>query len=194
MEQVRTFIAIELSDLIREQLSKAQTLLKSKGIADQLRWVQPQSIHLTLKFLGNVPVSRLKEIVIAIDQASDGMGPFSLSLGSLGCFPSASRPSVIWIGVGGDTRELARLHTRMDDRLSVLGYPTEKRKFTPHLTLARVNKHVKTTDRRRLGGLIERLDVDLVGEMEVREITFMKSDLTPTGAKYTRLAVIELER
>lgn len=194
MEQVRTFVAIELNDLIREQLSKAQTLLKRKDIADQLRWVQPQSIHLTLKFLGNVPVSRLKEIVIAIEQASDGMGPFSLSLGSLGCFPSASRPSVIWIGVGGDTRELARLHTRMDDRLSVLGYPTEKRKFTPHLTLARVDKRVKTTDRRRLGGLIETLDVDLVGEMEVREITLMKSDLTPTGAKYTRLAVIELER
>lgn len=194
MEQVRTFVAIELNDLIREQLSKAQTLLKRKGIADQLRWVQPQSIHLTLKFLSNVPVSRLKEIVIAIEQASDGMGPFSLSLGSLGCFPSASRPSVIWIGVGGDTRELARLHTRMDDRLSVLGYPTEKRRFTPHLTLARVNKHVNTTDRRRLGGLTERLDVDLVGEMEVREITLMKSDLTPTGAKYTRLAVIELER
>jgi 2'-5' RNA ligase len=194
MEQVRTFVAIELSDLIREQLSKAQTLLKRKGIADQLRWVQPQSIHLTLKFLGNVPVSRLKEIVIAIEQASDGMGPFSLSLGSLGCFPSGSRPNVIWIGLGGDTRDLARLHTKMDDRLSVLGYPTEKRKFTPHLTLARVDKRVKTTDRRRLGGLIERLDVDLVGEMEVREITLMKSDLTPTGAKYTRLAVIELER
>lgn len=194
MEQVRTFVAVQLNDSIKEELNRAQALLKRKGIADQVRWVQPRSIHLTLKFLGDVPVSRLKEIVVAIEQASDGVGPFSLSLGGLGCFPSASRPKVIWIGVDGDTKELARLQARIQDRLSDLGYPPEKRKFTGHLTMARVGRHVKAEDRRHLGLAIERQSLHLMAEMEVDEISLMKSDLTPAGARYTRLAAIELER
>jgi len=194
MEQVRTFVAVQLNDSIKEELNRAQALLKRKGIADQVRWVQPRSIHVTLKFLGDVPVSRLKEIVVAIEQASDGVGPFSLSLGGLGCFPSASRPNVIWIGVDEDTKELARLQARIQDRLSDLGYPPEKRKFTPHLTLARVGRHVKAEDRRHLGLSIERQSLHLMAEMEVDEISLMKSDLTPAGARHTRLAAIELER
>jgi 2'-5' RNA ligase len=194
MEQFRSFVAIELDDNLKKGVAQTQDLLKSKGIADLVRWVRPGGIHLTLKFLGNVPADRINEIVVAIGQASRGIGAFMLTFGGLGCFPSPSRPNVIWVGVDGDTKTLTRLQGSIDDRLSVLGYPPEKRNYTPHLTVGRVARHVKSGERRHLGGLIETQGIDLLGQMTVHEVNLMKSELSPAGAKYTRLAAIDLER
>ena len=194
MEQIRTFVAIELDDDLKKGLTETQDLLKGRGIADLVRWVKPGGIHLTLKFLGNVPADTINEIVVAISQGSRGVRPFALSFGGLGCFPSPSRPNVIWIGVDGDTETLTRLQGSIENRLSVLGYPPEKRKYTPHLTLGRVARHVETGERRQLGRLIEKRSIDLLGEMTVLKVSLMKSELSPAGAKYTRLAAIDLER
>ncbi len=194
MEQIRTFVAIELDDDLKRGLTETQDLLKGRGIADLVRWVKSGGIHLTLKFLGNVPADTINEIVVAISQGSQGIRPFALSFGGLGCFPSPSRPNVIWIGVDGDTETLTRLQGSIEDRLSVLGYPPEKRKYTPHLTLGRVARHVETGERRHLGRLIEKQSIDLLGEMTVLKVSLMKSELSPAGAKYTRLAAIDLER
>jgi 2'-5' RNA ligase len=193
MEQIRSFVAIQLNDQIREELRETQDLLKSKGLADQVRWVRPEAIHVTLKFLGNIPADRVNEIVVAIRQASEGIGPFSVSFGGLGCFPSTSRPNVIWIGVPGDTKTLIRLQSKIEDRLTVLGFPPEKRKYTPHLTLGRVGRHVSSKERGRLGGIIQTECTDTLSEMEVNEVSLMKSVLSPEGAKYSRLAVVQLE-
>ena len=192
MERIRSFVAIELSDQIREQLGETQALLKSEGIADQIRWVRPEGIHLTLKFLGDVPVDKVKEIVVAIRQASEGVGSFSVSFAGLGCFPRVSRPNVVWIGVLGDTEELTHLQARIEDNLAVLGFPPEKRKYTPHLTLGRVRKHISRQERGRLGGMIQTQIIGTLGEMEVHEVSLMNSVLSPAGAKYSRLGVVEL--
>lgn len=194
MEQIRTFVAIELDDDLKKGLTETQDLLKGRGISDLVRWVKPRGIHLTLKFLGNVPADRINEIVVTINQGVRGIRPFALSFGGLGCFPSPSRPNVIWIGVDGDTETLSRLQGSIENRLSTLGYRPEKRKYTPHLTLGRVARHVETGERRQLGGLIEKQRVDLLGEMTVLEVSLMKSELSRAGAKYTRLAAIDLER
>lgn len=193
MEQIRSFVAIELNNHLKKELGESQALLKSKGIADEVRWVKPEGLHLTLKFLGNVPADRVKEIVVAITQAKQGVEPFAISFGGLGCFPTASRPNVIWVGVEGDTKSLTRLQANIENRLSVLGYPPEKRKYTPHLTLGRVARHVKGTARRRLGGVIQTQSIGPLGEIKVREVSLIKSDLSPAGAKYARLAVVKLE-
>ena len=193
MEQIRSFVAIELSDHLKQELREPQALLKSKGITDEVRWVKPEGLHLTLKFLGNVPADKVKEIVVAITQARLGVEPFNLTFGGLGCFPTARRPNVIWVGVEGETESLARLQANIENRLSVLGYPPEKRKYTPHLTLGRVARHVKGSDRRRLGGVIQTQDIGLLGEMKVRKVSLMRSDLSPAGAKHARLKVVKLE-
>lgn len=193
MEQIRSFVAIKLNDQVREELRETQELLKSRGLADQVRWVRPEGIHVTLKFLGNIPVDRVNEIVVAIRQASEGIGPFSVSFGGLGCFPSTSRPNVIWIGVLGDTKTLVRLQSKIEDRLTVLGFPPEKRKYTPHLTLGRVGRHVSSQERGLLGGIIQTECTDALSEMKVHEVSLMKSVLSPAGAKYSRLAVVQLE-
>jgi len=193
MEQIRSFVAIELNEELRHQLDLIQRSLKSKGISDEVRWVRPDGIHLTLKFLGNVPANSIKEIVLAVTQGRDGVMPFAISLGGLGCFPTTKRPNVIWVGVDGDTATLARLQTAIEDRLSVLGYPPEKRRSTPHLTLGRVARRVTDSDQRRIGDLIQEQTVGSLGEMQVREVTLMKSELSPAGARYTRLAAVPLE-
>jgi 2'-5' RNA ligase len=193
MEEIRSFVAIELSDETRDKLGSTQALLKSKGISDQVRWVRPRGIHLTLKFLGDVPIDKVQEIVVAIRQASEGTGPFSLSFGGLGCFPNVRRPNVIWVGIFGDTETLVHLQGRVENRLAVLGFPPEKRKYTPHLTLGRLGRHVSSKERGRLGGMIQTERIDTLAELEVCEISLMKSVLSPAGAQYSRLAVVELE-
>jgi 2'-5' RNA ligase len=193
MDQIRSFVAIELDEELRHQLSLIQRALKSKGVADLVRWVNPKGIHLTLKFLGNVPASRLQEIVLAVTHGKDGVMPFTIGFGGLGCFPTASRPNVIWVGVDGDTGTLGRLQAGIEGRLAVLGYPPEKRRYTAHLTLGRVDRRVTDSERRRLGDLIQAQTIGPLGEMQVHTVSLMKSELSPAGATYTRLAAVPLE-
>jgi 2'-5' RNA ligase len=193
MEQIRAFVAIELPEDLRRELDRIQGSLKGPGVADHVRWVKPGGIHLTMKFLGNVPAGTITEIVRAVTQGSEGIKPFTISFAGLGCFPSSSRPSVIWVGIEGDTRTLMRLQTAVEDRLSVLGYPAEKRRYTPHLTLGRVARDVAASERRRLGDMIGEQTVGSLGEMQVRDVSLIKSELSPSGARYTRLAAVTLE-
>jgi 2'-5' RNA ligase len=193
MEQIRSFVAIELEHELRTQLKRIQESLKDKGIVDRVRWVRPEGIHLTLKFLGDVPANRIQEIVPAMANSIEGVKPFSINLFGLGCFPSIARPNVIWVGVGGETGTLARLQADIEANLAVLGYPPEKREYTPHLTLGRVDRRTGAADRRRLGMLIQTETVSSHSEMMVCEVSLMKSELSPAGARYTRLGAVQLE-
>ena len=193
MEQIRSFVAIELEEELREELAQIQESLRRRGIAEQVRWVKPQGIHLTLKFLGDVPANRIEEIGLAVTRGSEGVEPFTISLDGLGCFPTASRPNVVWVGVREGTGTLARLQTAIEDRLSVLGYAPERRKFAPHLTLGRVSRHAGASDRGRLGDVVQTHDAGTLGGMQVREVSLMRSDLSPAGAKYTRLVAVQLQ-
>jgi 2'-5' RNA ligase len=193
MDLIRSFVAIELSDQLRAKLSSIQELLKDMGAADRVRWVKPDGIHLTLQFLGDVPVEGVKDISLAITDGSRDVAPFDLGFAGLGCFPSASRPSVLWVGVEGDTKTLAELQAGIQARLAHLGYPPEKRKYTPHLTLGRVARHVGDGDRRRLGTLIGTCSIEPLGGIQVRQVSLIKSELSPAGARYSRLAVAHLE-
>ncbi|MCJ7620291.1 MAG: RNA 2',3'-cyclic phosphodiesterase [Anaerolineae bacterium] len=193
MEQIRAFVAIELPGSVRSELERIQGSLKGKGVADHVRWVKPEGIHLTLKFLGNVPAGTITEIVRVVTQGSEGIRPFTIRFAGLGCFPSSSRPSVIWVGVEGDTGTLMRLQTAVEDSLSVLGHPAEERMYTPHLTLGRVARDVAASERRRLGDMIAEHIVGSLGEMQVCDVCLIRSELSPSGARYTRLAAVTLE-
>ncbi len=193
MEQIRSFVAIELTEEVKAQLGSIQESLKDKGIADVVRWVKPDGIHLTLQFLGNVPEDGVKEISLAVADAARGVAPFDLAFATLGCFPSASRPNVLWVGVEGDTDTLVGLQANIQARLARLGYPPEKRKYTPHLTLGRVARHIGDGDRRRVGTLIGSHSIEPLGGMEVRQVCLMRSQLSPAGARYSRLSAAALE-
>jgi 2'-5' RNA ligase len=193
MEKIRTFIAIELDESIKDGLTQLQKRLEGQAPRGSVRWVRPEGIHLTLKFLGDVPADQIGEITRALQKGCQGFAPFSLSCGGLGCFPNLKRPRVVWVGIQEETGTLAQLQKAIEEHVAPLGYPTEKRKFSPHLTLGRVQKRVGSGDLRRLGELVGASETGTLGQMKVRSVNLIRSDLRPSGAAYTRLAEVELK-
>jgi len=194
MEQVRTFIAIELDETINTALTDLQEQLKVKVPQGSVRWVRSEGIHLTLKFLGDVPADRIGEIERALAQACAGFPAFSVSVEGLGCFPDPRRPCVVWVGVREESGTLRRLQKAIEDGMEKLGFAPEGRKFDAHLTLGRTQRRASSGDVRRLGQLVSETDIGSLGQMEARSVSLIKSDLRPTGAVYTRLAAVELEK
>jgi 2'-5' RNA ligase len=184
---IRTFIAIELPEETRQKLAAIQEQLKQSRAA--VRWVRPSSIHLTLKFLGNVHPEQVEDIAAAAALAVRDEAPISLCAGGMGAFPSVRKPRVVWVGLGGEVERLAKIQAGVESVLEPLGFAREGRGFRPHLTLGRVK------DRRRLQGLIDAMSTLTLPEFnsfDADEIILYKSDLRPTGAIYTKLHRIPL--
>ncbi len=190
MATIRCFIAIELSEELLERLAALQTALRQDEWTDQVRWVRPEGIHLTLKFLGNVPEARISAINQAIREAiaAAGVGPFTLRVVGLGAFPNFRRPNVIWVGVENEIERLQRLQEAIEVAMERLGFQREERPFHPHLTLGRVNRRAGSGYRRKLGEVLQAQQVGEVGRIRVEQVSLMRSQLHPQGAIYTQLA------
>jgi 2'-5' RNA ligase len=187
---VRCFIAIELPPDVFRVLQDLQTCL-GKGRERGAKWVAPGGIHLTLKFLGDVPAERIAPIGSAMERVAAAGTPLALHLAGAGCFPSAERPRVLWVGMAGDTERLAKLQARMQAAMAELGFPREARLFTPHLTLARMRDLASAEDLARLGPAVRALSVPRVG-FTAGEVALIRSDLLLSGAVYTILATSRL--
>lgn len=192
MEQVRSFIAIELPDELRQELAELQAQLKL-GKQPSVKWVDPYGIHLTLKFLGNVPVDRIGEITKAIEEAARGTQPFHLEVKDLGVFPNLRRVQVVWVGISGQVDRLCQLQQRIESNLALLGFAPESRKFTPHLTLARLRDQASLDERQRFGQLIAGTKFEIPYTFEVEAISLMRSQLTREGAIYSRTSSVVLK-
>ena len=192
MEQVRCFIAIGLPDEIKEGLVQLQAQLKS-GNQPGVKWVDPYGIHLTLKFLGSVAADRIDPITGAMGEAAQGIPPFRLKVEGLGVFPSLRRVQVVWVGVSGEVDRLAQLQQRIESNLAGLGFAPERRRFTPHLTLARLRDRASLDERQRFGQLIAGTKFELAYSFQVDAISLMRSQLTREGAIYSRISAVELK-
>lgn len=191
MEEIRCFIAIELPDEIRDGLGRLIARLKSRQ--PDVKWVDPSSIHLTLKFLGNIAPGRVDEITEAISDAASGIPPFSLEIKDLGVFPGLNHVRVVWVGVEGETDKLLQLQKHLQTNLDILGFPPEERDFTPHLTLARVRDNSSPAERQELGQLVTATKVPSIGRFTAKSVSLMRSQLARTGAVYTQIASVELK-
>lgn len=197
---IRAFVAIELSAGLRALVVRAQEQIKqrlhrsllSKGQDVRVQWVRPDSIHLTLKFLGDIEEGLVDPIRELLAPVVTGVSPFSVGVERLGVFPDLRNPRVLWLGLSGPVETLVRLAAEADARFHSLGFPLEKRPFDPHLTLARVKERSREVGRAvtESGMMSERL---LVGELEVHGVSLMKSELRPAGAVYTKLWDIPLD-
>jgi 2'-5' RNA ligase len=192
MTSIRAFVAIELDETIKAALGTAQNELKRSPVAHIGKWVAPQSIHLTLKFLGDIPESQVLAIGQALQCACAGFQPFAISLTEMGCFPNAQRPRVVWVGVGGNVEALTQLQRAVESEINPLGFEPERRGFTPHLTLARVRDKARSSERQELGQLLTQVRVEPSTGMTVQELSLMRSELRPSGAVYTRLVAAPL--
>jgi len=187
MATVRTFIAIELSEDLREEIGLLQDELRTQLPRGSVRWVRPEGIHLTLKFLGDTPVDQVDQVKAALAQAAAEVGSFRVTVRGLGCFPNTRRPRVIWVGLEEPTGTLQRLRDAVEVHVAPVGFPTERRKFSPHLTVGRVQRRATSSEVREIGQRVAASAVGLVGEMEAVAVSYIKSDLKPSGAVYTTL-------
>ena len=190
-EVIRSFIAIELPGMLVKQLKDFQAGLISPRM-HMAKWVDPGSMHLTLKFLGNVDVQNLAEVKDETGNAVRSSRRFHLLTGQTGFFPDPGRPRVFWLGLEGDVEILVALHKSIDDALSKLGYASENRPFTAHLTLARLREESGVNDRIDFARAVQGQAFKPPCNIEVNSVVLMRSQLTPRGAVYTRLAEFEL--
>jgi 2'-5' RNA ligase len=192
LPKLRAFIAIELPGEMKRELTRLQERLKRACNYCPARWVAAENIHLTLNFLGDVPMAKLDDIKTAISQACSEFEPFELTMDGLGAFPNLERPHVVWAGLGGDTERLSGLQQQLERLLAGLGFNHENRLFSPHLTLARVRDEASAADKKRLGQAIGSTTCDTSCVIPVRYVHLIKSHLTAIGPVYTMLFSAQL--
>ncbi len=193
MEQVRSFIAIKLPDELKLGLTQLEAQLKMSK-QPWVKWVDPYSIHLTLKFLGSIAVDRISEITRAMEEAIQGISPFCLEVKDLGVFPSLRRVQVAWVGISGEVDKLSQLQRHLESNLARLGFAPETRPFTPHLTLARLRNRASLDERQSFGQLIATTRFEAVYTIKVDAINLMRSQLTREGAIYSRISSVGLNK
>jgi 2'-5' RNA ligase len=190
-EQIRSFIAVELP----EEAKKGLARLRKELDRDEhrfVKWVDSEGIHLTLKFLGNIPSKRVTEITEAMEGAAQGISPFHLEISGLGTFPSLRQARVLWVGIGGEVGKLSKLQQNIDSSLVALGFAKQERSFVPHLTLARIRQGASPQERRSFGELVDCTVFEDKYPIKVEAVSLMRSQLTPSGAIYTCLSTVGL--
>lgn len=184
---LRSFLAIELPRTILNKIEEVQEDLKLSH-AD-IRWVNPEKIHLTLKFFGNVEESRIEPIVRSIEGPIRTSSPFPLMVRGMGAFPHLKNPRVIWIGLVDGGEKLTLLQKQLENQFEKFGFLTEDRPFHPHLTLGRVKS---SRGKEELVKRMEKHKEEEFGDFQVERLVLFKSDLRPTGPIYTPLKEIKL--
>jgi len=180
---MRTFIAIELSEEIKDSLAQVQSNLKYAG-AD-VKWVEKNNIHLTLKFLGEIDEKKCEMVKLALDETAKSAKPFEISLKDIGAFPKIDYPRVIWVGLDKGAKESIELAVKTDETLSKIGFDKETRPFAAHLTIGRVRS---AKNKEALKEKIDSYDPKhLQPHQLINSITLFQSTLTPKGSVYTKL-------
>ncbi len=187
-ETIRSFIAIELTAKIKAALQKIEDELKPK--VPGVKWVHPENIHLTLKFLGHINTDTLESIKSILAEIAKNTKSFSMRLSSPGAFPTLDRPRVVWVGIDKGGEESVALATAIEDKVSHLGIEKENRAFHPHLTLARIDF---PTNKNVLKDAFSSIKIPPI-EMAVSKITLFQSTLTRGGAVYSVLQESEFSR
>lgn len=185
---VRLFVAVLLPRSLQRCLALAQGELHECGA--RVKWVEEVNLHLTLKFLGEVPVARQEQIVQALGLAVEKVPAFTLAWRGLGAFPTPRKPRVVWAGLERESPELVRLQRRVERRLAQLGFPEETRPYQGHVTLGRLRDPRETG---QLPALLAGQAGRELGSSTVSGISLMQSILTPGGPLYREVAAFPLE-
>ena len=184
---IRSFLAIELSETIRRKIEEVQKELKL--FHADVRWVNPQNIHLTLKFFGNIDESRIDPIIESLEGLLRATFPFPLSIYGMGAFPHFKNPRVIWMGLKEGREILEGLQKGVDGELKKIGFEQEEREFHPHLTIGRARS---SRGRDELVERMEKYREEEFGHLRVERVVLFQSDLKPSGPVYTSLRELEL--
>jgi 2'-5' RNA ligase len=188
---LRSFIAVEVPVEIQNAIAHSLVSLQKALPRPLVRWVATQNVHLTLKFLGDVSPANLELLADALKIEAQAHQVFSMSVGGLGAFPNPRRARVLWIGLDAPP-SLVGLHSGVEAASAQLGYSTEDRSFSPHLTIGRVGQNISVTDLQKIRSTLEGTKVGHLGTVIVDAIHIFKSDLQPGGSVYTHLYALPM--
>ena len=192
MGLLRAFIAVEIPSAIREAVSSAIAPLQAE-LGSLVRWVPVQNMHLTLKFLGDISPASVEMLSQMLRAEAALFQCFDLHLGGLGSFPNIKRPRVIYIGIQAPAA-LDALQRGIESAARRLGYGSEERGFSAHLTVGRVKQHVGSGEQQTIRRVLEETRIDSLGTARVDSVHLYKSDLQPAGSVYTQLYSVPLKR
>ena len=199
MTLLRVFIAVETPLPIRQAIF-VQTESLRGALGDLVRWAPVENMHLTLKFIGDVSPANVELLSQMLTAETMGCAPFRMQIGGLGSFPTlrhgsgqaSRRARVIWVGIQAPAA-LASLQRGIQSAAARLGYESETRPFSPHLTIGRVRQQVRASDQQRVRAALEQTQVGDLGAAAVTAVHLFKSDLKPSGAEYTCLFSAQLK-
>jgi len=186
MSLLRAFIAVEIPHEVHKAIENETAPLRATLNKSLVRWVPTSNMHLTLKFLGDVSPTNVDMLAQMLSLEAGGHPAFEIQFKGLGVFPNPKRPHVIWIGIQAPD-ELTALQHGIEAAAAKLGYPPEKRSFSPHLTIGRVKQSINSGDMHKIRTALEGIKVGSLGTAPVSAVHLFKSDLQPTGAVYTCL-------
>ncbi|MFH1784390.1 MAG: RNA 2',3'-cyclic phosphodiesterase [bacterium] len=186
---MRTFIALELSDEVRSNISRA--IDECRSISPQVKWVKQDNIHITLRFLGEVNPADIENVEKATRAASQGHAGFSVAFKGMDGFPNIRNPRVIWVGVTAGGNVVSELSEKIARELICYGFIPDERKFVPHVTIARI-KMLK--NKAGLAKKVESFKISDFGSASIRRIVIMESMLTSTGPRYSVVKAIDLAK
>lgn len=187
MEQVRVFVAVDLPASLQGGLGFLVARLR--GLPGEARWVSGPHLHLTLRFLGELDVQRVGDVTSAVARAASRHAPFTLTLAGLGLFPPKGAPDVVWVGVTEGEEALRSLQADVETELELAGFPPEERRFTPHLTLARL----RGAEAGEWHCAVAAFGTEPVLSFAVAAVHVMRSELTRRGPLYSTLSVTSLK-
>ena len=189
VETVRAFVAADLPREVIDELARVVSALAGAGIRG-LRTVRPEGVHLTLKFLGSVPQSEVPAAASAISSVVRQHRPFTLDIGGFGAYPGDQSPRVLWAGVSGP-EALFRLRANVEESLVPLGFAADSRRWSPHLTLARIRDGTSKRDRRLAWKALANLEA-ISRKTTVSSVSLVASRLTPKGAVYSTVETFKI--
>jgi len=187
MEKLRVFVAIPLPHRLLEELATVQYRLEGKVSPRSVRWVDPEGVHLTLKFLGDTPKDEIPTVRDALTVVARNAPASTLTAEGLGCFPNPRRPRVLWVGVTEPTGRLKVLYEAIEEAMTSLGYKPERHSFTPHLTLGRVRRGASRGDKTLISEAVTGTQVGELDTFKADRFELIRSELKPSGAEYTTL-------
>jgi len=180
--EIRSFIAIDISPAVRRSLDEFIKELKPTG--RDVKWVRTEGIHLTLKFLGNIPKTMIPKVKAAMEKAVSDAGPFEVKVEGTGAFPNLRKARIFWVGVIEASGKLAALARRLDEEIKTLGFAPENREFKPHLTLGRTRQGGRPD---ASADIISKSPARSFGAFQANGLILFKSDLKPDGAVYIKM-------
>ncbi len=193
MKMMRVFIAISLPDEIHLSLSSISAQIKRSLGDDVVRWVKPTNIHLTLKFLGEISEGDVGLLRTGLELPVGCHAPFTLAIQKVGVFPNPHRPRVVWAGLN-DSMELTRLQRDVEKVVRNIGYDSEERSFSPHLTLGRVSQYANAQQIAQCGKVVSSYTVGGISDFIVKSVDIYRSELSAGGSIYTILYSIPLQK